>query len=482
MESVLTRLNLTLDNMTSLGANMRQGLIEQYSNNRKVDDPWYHILIVMYGTLIVFGATGNSLVVLAVARKPQMRTARNMFIVNLAVSDLLLCLVTMPLTLVEILTKYWPMGRLPFLCKSIGTLQATSIFVSTISITAIALDRYQVIVYPTRDSLQRWAAIAILTGIWIFSIVLASPMFITRQLIHYDVNLPSLGIEYVSYCVEDWPINYGRVYYSAFTLCVQYVLPILIVSVAYLRIYLKLKHRLVVSTTTTGATGTGRGRPSAKEGQPLRERERGRRMQRTNYLLISIALIFGVSWLPLNLFNLFADLYVHAITQEIMVAYAICHMVGMSSACSNPLLYGWLNDNFRKEFNELLCRKDSGGPVGGGGGGGSHTNGRANGGPTGDRRSCSRTRSARAAGGGTRRTGAAQHGGGPDDSLPEVTQVGDRYGAAMLQDSGITENGEHTELTELITAERWVAERKTSSMSRNIEKSKIVQKVQDILL
>jgi hypothetical protein len=24
-------------------------------------------------------------------------------------------------------------------------------------------------------------------------------------------------------------------------------------------------------------------------------------------------------------------------------------------ACSNPLLYGWLNDNFRKEFNEILC-------------------------------------------------------------------------------------------------------------------------------
>lgn len=29
----------------------------------------------------------------------------------------------------------------------------------------------------------------------------------------------------------------------------------------------------------------------------------------------------------------------------------------MSSACSNPMLYGWLNDNFRKEFNEILCRR-----------------------------------------------------------------------------------------------------------------------------
>lgn len=50
----------------------------------------------------------------------------------------------MPLTLAEILSKYWPLGENEPLCKLIGTLQASSIFVSTISITAIALDRYQV--------------------------------------------------------------------------------------------------------------------------------------------------------------------------------------------------------------------------------------------------------------------------------------------------------------------------------------------------
>ena len=30
-------------------------------------------------------------------------------------------------------------------------------------------------------------------------------------------------------------------------------------------------------------------------------------------------------------------------------------MVGMSSACSNPMLYGWLNGNFRKEFFEMFA-------------------------------------------------------------------------------------------------------------------------------
>lgn len=252
-------------------------------------------------------------------------------------------------------------------------------------------------------------AIVILTGIWIFSLVLASPMFITRRLIHYDVNLPSLGIEYISYCIEDWPMARGRVYYSVFTLCVQYLLPILIVSIAYLRIYLKLKHRLVVTTTTVSTN------VNSKDSQPVRERERGRRMQRTNYLLISIALIFGISWLPLNLFNLFADLYLSGITQEIMVAYAICHMMGMSSACSNPLLYGWLNDNFRKEFNEILCRKESSTLVANGAGGG---------------KTISRK---------IRTTGAA----------PEVTQVGVLCRQTTTT-STVVDSGDQTELTELM--------------------------------
>jgi len=37
------------------------------------------------------------------------------------------------------------------------------------------------------------------------------------------------------------------------------------------------------------------------------------------------------------------------------MAYAICHLLVLGSACFNPLLYGWLNDNFRREFIKALC-------------------------------------------------------------------------------------------------------------------------------
>jgi len=31
--------------------------------------------------------------------------------------------------------------------------------------------------------------------------------------------------------------------------------------------------------------------------------------------------------------------------------------VALGSACANPVLYGWLNDNFRREFVAVLCRR-----------------------------------------------------------------------------------------------------------------------------
>ena len=65
------------------------------------------LLVVLYLVMIVFGAVGNLMVIAVVAKSKAMRTARNVFIVNLAVSDLMLCLITMPLTLVEILYNSW---------------------------------------------------------------------------------------------------------------------------------------------------------------------------------------------------------------------------------------------------------------------------------------------------------------------------------------------------------------------------------------
>jgi len=145
--------------------------------------------------VIAIGTFGNLLVITAVARQPALRSRGNAFIINLAVSDLLLCLVTMPLTLIELLNDHWPLGDSVLSCKAAGGLQAVSVFVSTITITVIALDRYQLIVYPTRDVLKRIGAVAGIFFIWVMGFCLASPIFIFRTLEHYDLGYRRKGNE-----------------------------------------------------------------------------------------------------------------------------------------------------------------------------------------------------------------------------------------------------------------------------------------------
>jgi hypothetical protein len=40
--------------------------------------------------------------------------------------------------------------------------------------------------------------------------------------------------------------------------------------------------------------------------------------------------------------------------ENMMLTFLICHMVGVSSAITNPILYGFLNNNFVKEFRMIL--------------------------------------------------------------------------------------------------------------------------------
>lgn len=259
--------------------------------------------------------------------------------------------------LMEILSNTWPLGNSPVSCKMVGSLQAVSIFVSTLSITAIALDRYQLIVYPTKRSFQLTGALLALAGIWAIGVILAMPLFIVRTLQHFDIPAGIKSpIRSIDYCLEDWSSEKGRSIYSASSILVQYALPIVTVSVAHARICHKLRfrmasmqqHQLNNKQATTNEAAPADGRKAAREEQ----------LRKTNTLLMAIAIIFTIwypiflmtthsfslsnsivgahSWLPMNIFNVVVDTWnvFGDDTETMLIVYAVCHMVGMSSVRS----------------------------------------------------------------------------------------------------------------------------------------------------
>lgn len=217
--------------------------------------------------------------------------------------------------------------------------------------------------YPTQASVQRTGTIIALILIWSLAIFLAAPLFIWRSLAVEGVHLKEINLEYVYYCHEDWPTKHGRAYYSISSIIVQYAVPIVVVSVAYAQICKKLRYRMRPGSRPADVGAAGGGSligNNPRSGSIQRERDTAR-VRRTNSLLISIALVFGISWMPLNAFNVIVDVFEpfdptnKSDAFYMRILYAICHLTGMSSACSNPLLYGWLNENFRKEFREIWC-------------------------------------------------------------------------------------------------------------------------------
>ena len=298
------------------------------------------LLVTAFAILILFGVSGNGLVCYVVARNPHMRTPRNIYIINLAISDLTLCLFTQPLNLLKACATRWVLGD--FMCKFVPMFAGTNVFVSTISITAIALDRFQVIVYPTRDNMRKVGTAVALTSIWLISFLMASPLLIFNSMKPFEIE----GFVLYEVCLENAELVHERGAYSVACMIFQYLVPILIVSVAHARICNKLRYRMVNQHSSP--------QMAFQRNRCARE---ARRKRRTNTLLVMIGIVFACAWLPLNVFNIMAD-FNHGLF-KVLDPYGllvpICHLLVLCSACTNPVLYGWLNENFRKEFMKVFC-------------------------------------------------------------------------------------------------------------------------------
>jgi len=51
---------------------------------------------------------------------------------------------------------------------------------------------------------------------------------------HYQLDFKEIGLTGIDFCLEEWPTDHGRPAYSIFTIIFQYLMPVTIVSFAYM--------------------------------------------------------------------------------------------------------------------------------------------------------------------------------------------------------------------------------------------------------
>ena len=378
-------------------------LMQLYFLNHSTHEPWHSIFISLYTILIMTAFVFNSLVLYAVFRKSQrpdnensnnIRT-RNILIGHLCTLDILLTF-SMPWTALDALTKFWPFGmHTQFLCKVTKSASAAAVFSSSMVIIVIAIDSYRQIVHSsgkqlTPGTIFKMTPIILCLALSMafpicyhtrlmlpgevsntntttsisdnyhvdnYSVVLTTPVYdkiiepkISESKEKINETCKEVGSDgnddwtHVVYCVEDWefgglshtPVN--RIYYSLFSLTVQYSIPFITISILYFLVYLKLRKLSAVRSNMMSV--------AAHEAR----RRDNKREKRTNRMLITISMVFCFCWLPLNLIGTLMDYDYNlfgSATDTMNIIFMSCHIVGMCSACINPVIYGFCNETIR---------------------------------------------------------------------------------------------------------------------------------------
>ncbi|XP_028267658.1 somatostatin receptor type 5-like isoform X2 [Parambassis ranga] len=285
--------------------------------------PFSEVTAVIYTIVFIVGFLGNTLAIYVMLRYAKMKTVTNMYILNLAVADELYIL-GIPFLGTNSALSYWPYGD--FFCKVCMTADGMSQFASTFCLTLMSIDRYLAVVYPIRSSKWRKPQVAkILSGlVWVVSFLIVLP-----------VTIYSSVQEKFETCNISWPepTNLWSIVFILYTSILGFFGPLVVICLCYLLIVIKVR--------------------SAGMRAGLTKRRKSER--KVTRMVVIIVLVFVLCWLPFftaNIVNLIHIIPENKTTAAIYFSLVILTYV---NSCANPILYGFLSDNFKQSFQKVLC-------------------------------------------------------------------------------------------------------------------------------
>ncbi|KFQ36976.1 Prolactin-releasing peptide receptor, partial [Merops nubicus] len=291
------------------------------------------LFIPLYVTLVAVACTGNLFLILLIALSKKLHCTTNFLIGNLAAADFIMCLACVPLTASYAFeARGWLFGV--FMCYFVSLMQATTVFVSVLSLTAIAVDRYVVVAHPIRRRISRRSCLCLVASIWFLSAAASVPTLLHT---HYlDLNI--IGHDMII-CEEFWKHEERE---RLVMLLLSYMLPLSAVSVSFCAITYRLRRRNV---------------PGAAYPCP----DTWTRTKQKTFRALTISVMcFAVCWLPLQVVNFIRDIdeeFTILDKRYVNVIQVSCHLIAMSSACYNPFIYAALHDKFCFHLSSYVHRK-----------------------------------------------------------------------------------------------------------------------------
>ena len=158
--------NLTLDR----GSNLHQvpGLPQEMIFGEQ-----HIITIILYCVFFVIAASGNLTVFITLFRNREQKIRVNMFIMHLAIADLIVTFIMMPMEIGWNSTVDWRAGD--FGCRVLMFFRVFGLYLSSCVLVVISLDRYFAILHPLSLNDADKRGQIMLSFAWVFSVIVSIP-------------------------------------------------------------------------------------------------------------------------------------------------------------------------------------------------------------------------------------------------------------------------------------------------------------------
>ena len=283
------------------------------------------LMVISYIIICLVGLIGNGLVIYVVLRFSKMKTVTNLYILNLAISDVLF-LIGLPFLITTTLVEHWMFGKA--MCKIYYVSYSINIFTSVFTLTAMSADRYLAVCHPVRSVCYRTTRIAffVCMGIWTVSFLVMLPIILYSSTVQNDITGKAR-------CTIDWPDNQpikGRKAFTWYTFLLGFLIPVALITVFYISVVLRLK----------------------SVGPRKKSKERKKSNRKVTRMVLAMISIYIICWLPYWCFQV--NLTFIGDT-EVLPGWQI-HMfsaftiLSFANSAINPVLYAFLSEVFRKSF------------------------------------------------------------------------------------------------------------------------------------
>ncbi|CAD5205862.1 unnamed protein product [Bursaphelenchus okinawaensis] len=288
-----------------------------------------YLMAIFYTTVFLVSFIGNATVVYVMVIRAKTTNVMNLLITNLAVSDFLVCITSLWLTPLYWYTGQWMWGTT--MCHFFPLFQGLSICNSSMTLLVIAVDRY-IVVCKNQDSWYKAFNLTtkncklVIVFIWSIAITLVMPYALNMNL------RKSTNVCGHYKCIENWSTSNTKTVYGLIVTMFQFVIPMIFIGFSYLKIFMFLQRQCQESNNRLRVV-------SNKKNALFR-------------MLFVMVVAFAVCWLPVNILNVMRDIRLDSqlLGRQFGIWFMRAHMLSMTGVMVNPLIYAFMNHNFRDEF------------------------------------------------------------------------------------------------------------------------------------